>query len=304
MNRSFPGGVWPVMLTPFTAEGAVDYSALDALVDWYIAEGSQGLFAVCQSSEMFFLTEQERLDIAAAVVKRSAGRVPVIASGHVADAIEEQAKHIIDMANTGVDAVVLLTNRLAKADEGPEVWVANLKKLLSMIPENICLGLYECPYPYKRVMSLEEIRFCAESGRFYFLKDTSCDMENIRMKLKIIEGSRLKLYNANSATLLESLRCGAVGYSGVMANMQCKLYAHLCDNIQDPAIDALAEILTMCAIIEAHLYPVVAKVYLNRNGVTMEAKCRVKDEKDMNASILGEIDALESLTCRLEKHYL
>lgn len=304
MSRSFPGGVWPVMLTPFTAEGAVDFDALDTLVDWYIAEGSQGLFAVCQSSEMFFLTDKERLDIASAVVKRAAGRVPVIASGHVADAIEDQAKHIIDMANTGVDAVVLLTNRLAKAEEGPKVWIENLQKLLSLIPEDICLGLYECPYPYKRVMSPEEIQFCADSGRFYFLKDTSCDIENIRMKLKIIEGSRLKLYNANSATLLESLRCGAVGYSGVMANMQCSLYAHLCDHIQDPSMDALAEVLTMCAIIEAHLYPVVAKVYLNRNGVKMEAKCRVKDEKDINAAILGEIDALESLTRRLEKHYL
>lgn len=304
MDRSFPGGVWPVMLTPFTADGAVDFPALDALVDWYIDNGSQGLFAVCQSSEMFFLTDSERLAVASAVAKRSAGRVPVIASGHVADIIEEQARHITDMAKTGVDAVVLLTNRLAKAEEGPEVWIANLQKLLSLIPADICLGLYECPYPYKRVMSPEEIRFCAESGRFYFLKDTSCDLDNIRMKLQIIKGSNLKLYNANSATLLESLREGAVGYSGVMANMQCKLYAHLCNNIQDPAMDALAEILTMCAIIEAHLYPVVAKVYLNRNGVKMEAKCRVKDEKDMNAAILGEIDALESLTGRLEKHYL
>lgn len=304
MARSFPGGVWPVMLTPFHEDGTVDYTALDALVDWYIEEGSQGLFAVCQSSEMFFLSEQEQLDIASAVVKRSAGRVPVIASGHVADAIEDQAKHITDMAKTGVDAVVLLTNRLANAGEGADVWIANLQKLLSLIPEDICLGLYECPYPYKRVMSEEEIRFCAESGRFYFLKDTSCDMASIRMKLKICEGSNLKVYNANSATLLESLRCGAVGYSGVMANMQCKLYAHLCDHIEDSAMDALAEILTMCAMIEAHLYPVVAKVYLNRVGVTMQAKCRVKDAKDMNSAILGEVDALESLTQRLEKHYL
>jgi len=36
----------------------------------------------------------------------------------------------------------------------------------------------------------------------------------------------------------------------------------------------------------------------------MQAKCRVKDEKDMNSAILGEVVALESLTERLEKHYL
>ena len=59
----FPSGVWPVMLTPFDKDGAVDYPGLKALVDWYIAEGSAGLFAVCQSSEMFFLSLEERAEL-------------------------------------------------------------------------------------------------------------------------------------------------------------------------------------------------------------------------------------------------
>ena len=49
----FPGGEWPTMLTPFR-DGAVDYPALEALVEWYIAHGVSGLFAVCQSSECSF----------------------------------------------------------------------------------------------------------------------------------------------------------------------------------------------------------------------------------------------------------
>ena len=54
MGYNFPGGSWPVMLTPFTAENTVDYPALKELVDWYIENGVSGMFSVCQSSEMFF----------------------------------------------------------------------------------------------------------------------------------------------------------------------------------------------------------------------------------------------------------
>ena len=44
MSLKYPGGVWPVMLTPFTAKGEVDTEALTALVDWYIDSGVKGLF--------------------------------------------------------------------------------------------------------------------------------------------------------------------------------------------------------------------------------------------------------------------
>ena len=80
-EKRFPGGVWPVMLTPFTEENQVDYPALKELVEWYIKNGVDGLFAVCQSSEMFKLTLKERVTAAAKVKEYAAGRVPVIASG-------------------------------------------------------------------------------------------------------------------------------------------------------------------------------------------------------------------------------
>ena len=89
MSHEFPGGVWPVMLTPYTEDNEVDEQALVQLVEWYIGKGVNGLFAVCQSSEMFFLSLEERLNVARTVVRAAAGRVPVIASGHISDAFED-----------------------------------------------------------------------------------------------------------------------------------------------------------------------------------------------------------------------
>ena len=116
-EKRFPGGVWPVMLTPFTEENQVDYPALKELVEWYIENGVDGLFAVCQSSEMFKLTLEERVGIAAKVKEFAAGRVPVIASGHISDSLEEQIHELKLIAETGVDAVIMITNRMAAEDE-------------------------------------------------------------------------------------------------------------------------------------------------------------------------------------------
>lgn len=303
MKNTFPGGVWPVMLTPFTENNEVDYNGLEKLIEWYITQGVQGLFAVCQSSEMFFLSLQERIKIAAFVKEKAAGRVPVIASGHISDNLKDQEKEIIEIAKTGVDAVILVTNRLATKEESDSVWIANLEALLKKLPATIKLGLYECPYPYKRIMSKEMTKWCADSGRFYFLKDTSCDIDNIKIKLDVCKGSLLKLYNANTATLLESLRLGAAGYSGVMANMQCSLYERLCNNFQDKDMEQLAEKLTMCALIEGQGYPSNAKYYLQRRGLPILSKSRTQDEESFTQTYRKEADMLYNITVELEKEH-
>ena len=44
MKHTFPNGVYPVMLTPFTEDNKVDYKSLGRLVDWYIEKGVAGFF--------------------------------------------------------------------------------------------------------------------------------------------------------------------------------------------------------------------------------------------------------------------
>ena len=297
-DNHFPGGVWPVMLAPFTRENKIDYTALGELVEWYIRNGSSGLFAVCQSTEMFYLTLEERVGYARFVKEKAAGRVPVIASGHISDSFEDQVNEIRAIAATGVDAVILITNRLAKEEESDDIWMENMCRLLEALPEDIKLGFYECPYPYKRLLSADMIRRCAGTGRFYFLKDTCCDIDQIRAKLSAIQGTNMKLYNANTATLLDSLRLGAAGYSGVMANMQCRLYAALCENPSDNRMNALSDILTICALIERQVYPVNAKYYLQLEGLPITTFSRTKDETLLNATAKKEVEMLKRITER------
>ncbi len=304
MTNNYPGGVWPVMLTPFTTDNRVDYNALGELIEWYIANGVSGLFAVCQSSEMFYLSLEERLNITRFVVAKVKGRIPIIASGHISDTFDEQVNEIIEIGNTGVDATILITNRFAKENEDEDVWISNLERLLYEIPLDRKLGFYECPYPYKRILSKRLTQWCANTGRFYFIKDTSCDINNIKDKLDVCKGTNMKLYNANTSTLLESLKSGAAGYSGVMANMQCSLYVKLCSTYKHTDYTELIQELSICALIERQCYPANAKYYLQMEGLNITSECRSMNKSYLNNTFKEEIKMLRQITERMNRKYL
>lgn len=292
MEEKFSNGVYPVMLTPFTEENKVDYDALGKLIDWYIEAGVNGLFAVCQSSEMFFLTLEERVEISKFVVKYTNKRVPVISSGHTSDGLKDQVFELNEIAKTGVDAVIMITNRLAKEDEDDEVLMRNLKVIMDQLPADMPLGFYECPYPYKRLISPEILKWCTDTNRFYFIKDTSCDLKKIELKLEAIKGSSIKLFNANSSTLIESLEEGASGFSGVMANFHPKAYTWIIENYKKQRKEAreLGDVLTILSLIERQVYPINAKYFQKKIGNFNTILTRSKDNELFNPTCALEME--------------
>lgn len=297
---NIPDGLWPVMLTPFTDDGSsVDYAALEKLVNWYISQGVNGLFAVCQSSEMFYLSRQERKSVAAFVVKTAAGRVPVVASGHVSDSFEDQLQDIDDIWSTGVEAVVLLPNRFAAEGQPESVMLSNLEKLIGKVDSSIPFGIYECPAPYKRVLNAESTAFCADSGRFFFLKDTCCNIDLVREKLAVAASKNFKIFNANAAQLLDSLNAGCSGYSGVMLNFHPELYKYIVKNYKTNPEKAqkVQNFIGLASCIEGRQYPTCAKMYMRKYILPdMSIACRVPIDGIFAQSFKWELDQFHAMT--------
>ena len=80
-----------VMITPFNLKAKVDLDALNSLIEFYMAAGVKGLFANCLSSEMFSISEDERLELTKHIVNHVKGRVPVVATGSFGLTIEDKA---------------------------------------------------------------------------------------------------------------------------------------------------------------------------------------------------------------------
>lgn len=269
--------IFTTMITPYRADGSVDYDMAEKWVQWYYDKGLTGVFAVCQSSEIFYLTLEERVELNRRVyrkakeLEKSGGRpFTVVSSGHVSDRLEEQIEELNRICETGTDALILITNRLDVNNEGDDAFIAHTEKLIAALPPQVKLGLYECPYPYKRLVTPKILDWCMSTGRFAYMKDTCCDAQEIRRRCNQLKGSGFKLLNANCQTLLETLRGGADGYCGIMCNFHPELYVRLCEDFkQDPQqAELLQALIGSLGFTEGGLpYPLTAKYHFCLEGL-------------------------------------
>ncbi len=71
-------GTYSVIITPFTADGALDLPALRRFVDWQIEQGIHGLIPLGSTGEFLSLSDEELEAVAETVIRQAAGRVPVL----------------------------------------------------------------------------------------------------------------------------------------------------------------------------------------------------------------------------------
>jgi 4-hydroxy-tetrahydrodipicolinate synthase len=296
------------MITPYKANGSVDIETALKYVDWYYENGLDGIFAVCQSSEIFYLSLEERVELNRAVYKRAkelekSGNRPfvVVSSGHVSDTLEGQIEELNAVYESGTDALIFITNRLDPNNEGDDVFIANAEKLIAALPKEARLGLYECPYPYKRLVTPKILKWCVSTGRFDYMKDTCCDADLIAERCKLLDGSSFKLLNANCQTLLDSMRRGGSGYCGIMANFHPALYSWLGKNYASHDADVVQALTGTIGFMEVGLpYPLTAKYHMNLCGIPTENISRVRSSNELTPYARLCMDNMKLLTDELE----
>ena len=153
-----------------------------------------------------------------------------------------------------------------------------------MLPEDVKLGLYECPHPYKRLVTPKILDWCLSTGRFYYMKDTCCDAAVMKERCEQLKGSEFKLLNANCQTLLESMQNGGDGYCGIMCNFHPKLYAWLGENFEKDAktADLVQSVIGTFGFTEVGLpYPLTAKYHMNLCGLPTENLARNRKSEEL-----------------------
>ncbi len=285
----------PVMLTPFKENGEIDFDGLTGLTDLYIQAGAKGLFANCQSSEMFHLSDEEKLLIVQHTLKTTGGRVPVVAVGNFGATITEQADFIRKIYDTGVNAVIIVTGLIAEENESDEVFnerIFELFRLTGKIP----LGFYECPQPYKRLLSAQQLEKFVATGRIIYHKDTCLDIEVVKDKLSVTNDiDAFGLYDAYAVNAVASLKAGAAGLSCIQGNFFPELIVWLCDHFDDVddngSVDKVQEFLTSHMDVIHYAYPVVAKYYLQKCGLNISTFSRTHTEA-FTSEVQEKVDRL------------
>jgi 4-hydroxy-tetrahydrodipicolinate synthase len=127
----------------------------------------------------------------------------------------------------------------------------------------------------------------------------------MKAKLALMQGSSFKLFNANAATLLDSLKAGASGYSGVMTNFHAALYTWLCRNwkTQSARAEGLQDYLGTASLIEGQLYPVNAMYALALEGLPIHLASRRADSDAFGEGMRREVEQFMRLSHRISADY-
>lgn len=294
----------PVMITPFTPEAKIDFDGLRTLIDFYLEAGVKGLFANCLSSEMYSITDDERLALTRAVVEHVNGRVPVVATGSFGSTIEDKADFTKRIYDTGVESVVLITSHYAAVEDNDDVLLKNFEKMLSLTG-NIPLGLYECPAPYKRLISPGMLKTLVATNRMFYHKDTCCNVAQVEEKLDAIKNTSMQFFDAHTPHGVSSMKAGAAGMSSISGNFYPEMLVWLCNHVDDASkqedIAWLQEELTKVDPLIHIAYPISAKYFLHSRGLPIEVASRsyVHDPTPKEKAVLHTI--MESLKTWYDK---
>jgi 4-hydroxy-tetrahydrodipicolinate synthase len=272
----------PVMITPFNLKATVDFDAVSVLVEFYLAAGVKGFFANCLSSEMYSISEDERLALTRHIVRRVRGRAPIVATGSFGLTIEDKAEFAKKIYATGIDAVILITGHFANVEDGDEVLLKNFDKLFRLTGD-IPMGLYECPAPYKRIITPEVFKALLETGRLVYHKDTSIDLEKVKAKLEVLKTSgnnRLEFYDAHTPNAMYSLQMGAKGMSSISGNFYPEILVWMVNNAMNPEkqedVKWLQGELSRVDPLIHVAYPLSAKYFLRKRGLPVRTISRAQ----------------------------
>ena len=211
-------GSMPALVTPLK-DGAVDFAALEAIVEWHIAEGSHGLVPVGTTGESPTLTHDEHAAVIEAVVKTAAGRVPVVA-GAGSNNTAEGIGLIQHAAKVGATAALVVTPYYNKPTQAG--LIAHYTALHDAA--DIPIIIYNIPGRSVIDMTPATMGELSKLTRVVGVKDATGDITRVS-HTRITCGTDFIQLSGEDASALGFNAHGGVGCISVTANVAPKLCA-------------------------------------------------------------------------------
>ena len=211
----FKGSI-TALVTPFR-DGAIDWKAFEAFVDWQITEGSHGLGPVGTTGESPTLSHDEHKRVVEACIKVAAGRVPVIAgagSNNTAEAID-----LAQFAEkAGANALLVVTPYYNKPNQ--EGLYRHFKAINDAV--GIPIFIYNIPGRSVIDMSVETMARLNELRNIVGVKDATAKIERVSAQRQAMGPGFIQL-SGEDGTALGFMAHGGHGCISVTANVAPRL---------------------------------------------------------------------------------
>ena len=250
------------IVTPMFDDGSLDLVALRALIDWHIAEGTDGIVIVGTSGESPTVNVDEHCLLIQTTVEHVAGRIAVVAgtgANSTSEAIELTAK----AKELGVDACLLVTPYYNKpTQEGLYQHFAAIAAAVD-VPQI----LYNVPGRTSCDMSNDTALRLAAIKNIVGIKDATGGIErgtDLLLRAKLMpEIGDFAIYSGDDATGMALMLLGGHGVISVTSNVAPKLMREMC-------VAAMAGNVKTACEINAKLFALHQKLFIEPNPIPVK----------------------------------
>ena len=220
------------LVTPLLKNGDVDYESLSSLLDWHIANETDGIVSVGTTGESATLNVKEHIEVIDYSVKYVQNRIPIIA-GTGANSTDEAIELSLEAKLKGADYVLLVTPYYNKPNQ--KGLLAHYEKIANNV--DIKQILYNVPSRTACDLKPETVSILSEHKNIVGLKEAVDDIERIKELVKISNNSYdFAILSGDDPTFMNALIEGAHGVISVAANVIPKSISQICKLIREDNI--------------------------------------------------------------------
>ena len=210
--RNLKGSI-VALVTPFHADGSVNFEKLKELTEWHIANKTDAILALGTTGESSTMTHEEDDDVLRCVIETAAGRVPVIA-GTGSNSTQTMLEKSLRAEKLGADGLLLITPYYNKGNQ--EGICRHFASVADAV--NIPCILYNVPGRTGCAIDLENVEKLSRHPNICGIKEASGDM-SYAMKIAHCVGPDFALYSGNDDITLPLMSIGGSGVISVYANV-------------------------------------------------------------------------------------
>ena len=216
-------GSMVAIVTPMK-DGAVDLGALRQLVEWQVAEGTDGIVPCGTTGEGVTLTAQERADVIRTTVEAVRGRAAVIA-GAGSNSTREAIESVKAAKELRADAALVVTPYYNKpTQEGlyqhyQAIWEAARFPIVA----------YNVPSRTSGDILPETVARLAKSGAIVGIKEATASMDRQIQLVEKVGKDAISYLSGDDYTVLPYIACGGHGVISVVANIAPRAMKDLAD---------------------------------------------------------------------------
>ncbi|HEX7966171.1 MAG TPA: 4-hydroxy-tetrahydrodipicolinate synthase [Gammaproteobacteria bacterium] len=250
-------GSMVALVTPMAGDGRVDLEALDALVEWHVAEGTDAIVAIGTTGEASTLEGDEQLEVVARCVRAAAGRVPVIAG-----ATSNATAHAVQLSRRaealGADAVLSAAPYYNKPGQ------EGLYRHFCAVAEAVSVPVLLYNVPSRTITDIlpETVERLAKLPNVVGIKEATGDLKRAA-DIQRRCGKDFLLISGDDATARECMLQGGRGVITVTANVAPRLMHEMC-------MAALAGDAAKAAALDGQLAPLHKALFVESNPIPVK----------------------------------